>query len=152
MCMVNLRTRVVGAGPGTRARPDGSIARELNGYWDSAFGEPSLALTPVFPGHGQTIPSIFDIIRLPTKSAWKILAEFPAELPEWSLSATRFQAPPTFRSPMMVLSIKSSSSLADRVSLLLLATACQGIGPLWLLANRCEEQRAIFPRLRPDRL
>src|SRR5579864_5477487 len=97
MCTENLRTRVAGAGPGTRARPDGSIARELNGYSDSACGEPFSALIPAFPGHGHIIPFIFDIIRLPTKSGWKIHAEFPAGLPGWSLMAARFQAQPTFR-------------------------------------------------------
>src|SRR5579872_126324 len=115
MWTVSLRTRVVGDGRGTPARPVGSIAPELNGYLDSAYGEPFSALIPAFPGPGGTIPSIFDIILLPIRSGWKIHAAFPGGLPGWSLTATRFQAPPTFHSPMMVSSIKSSSFLADCV-------------------------------------
>src|SRR5712664_179330 len=97
MCMLSLRTLFVGDGLGTQVRRGGSIGQQRNGSSDSEYGEPSSALTLAFPAHGRTIPLIFDITLLLIKSRWKIPEASPAALPEWSLTARRFQAPPTFR-------------------------------------------------------
>src|ERR1700688_3039173 len=115
MYMLNLRTSGVADGPGIQVRRGGSIVQGWNGYSDSACGEQHSALTPAFPAHGQTIPSILDIIQLPTKSGWKTPEVFPAALPEWNLTANRFQVLLTFHCPKMASNMISSSSLVDRL-------------------------------------
>src|SRR6266436_9869459 len=116
MSMENLRTWGAADGPGTQVRPGGSIVRQRNGCSDSEFEAQTSALILAFRVPGQIIPSIFAIIRLPTKFVWKIHAASPAALPEWSLTGMLFQAPPSFHWQMMVANITFSSFSGDRIS------------------------------------
>src|ERR1700692_4493373 len=116
MFMLNRRTSGGADGRGTQVRRGGSIARESNGYSDFEYAEHYSALTPAFPIPGQIIPSVFDIIRPPTKLRWKIPEVFPAALPEWNMTANRFRVLPTFHCQTMASNIISSSFLADGAS------------------------------------
>src|SRR5258708_11937697 len=113
MSMENLRMWGAADGPGTQVRPGGSIVRQRNGCWDPECEVQTSALILAFRVPGQIIPSIFGIIRLPTKFVWKIHAGYPAALPGWSLTGRLFQAPPSFHWQMTVANITFSSFLGD---------------------------------------
>src|SRR6266436_5867483 len=116
MSMENLRTWGAADGPGTQVRPGGSIVRQRNRYSDSECEVQTSALILAFRVPGQIIPSIFGIIRLPTKFVWKIHTGSPAALPEWSLMGRPFQAQPSFHWQMTVANITFSSFSGDRIS------------------------------------